>query len=151
MTIASTAWWAQGITRIWEDFIGARSTGVVEGEFRPDFTAIYTDIVSNYMYGVFVGCEQEWYWATASPPCSTSGSRATSTSSRSGPGTSRPSGIIANKRATTTYYLVGEVEGHGGPDVVSRRGHSGEGRLRRDGVFEHHFVAQPVAFDYSGA
>lgn len=48
-------------TWIWERYKWSAFSLNLEGEGGPQDTAIYTNIVSNYMWGVHAGCQNEWY------------------------------------------------------------------------------------------
>lgn len=49
-------------TWIWERFKWRTVNQDLEGQAGPQDTAIYSNVVSNYMYGFFCGTEHEWYW-----------------------------------------------------------------------------------------
>jgi hypothetical protein len=46
---------------IWERFKWTTVSSNADGEEQPFWSAIYTNIVSNRMYGPFIGCGQDWY------------------------------------------------------------------------------------------
>lgn len=50
---------------IWEKFSWRTVDADPTGASGPDTQAIYSNVVSNRMYGVFVGCEHEWWLGKA--------------------------------------------------------------------------------------
>ena len=49
------------LTWIWEEYKWTTTDVDVNGASGPQFQGVYTNIVSNRLYGVFAGCQQEWY------------------------------------------------------------------------------------------
>ena len=77
---------------IWERFKWRTVSEDALGQAGPFDVAIYSNIVSNRMYGPTIGCEQEFYIGTAGRiRASRSASRATFADGRCGQGRARPS------------------------------------------------------------